>query len=380
VVDVRRYQGELTATTSDFDLHGVVGLRLLDATAADRATVARQIGLTQSPLNRTPDVVIRFVNTIPISGPLRLLGLDTGFSRQPSLVLLARHRAGHGAALIPLHEVGGRCELLCERGLLEIPLLVEILNLTALAKGLLPLHAAAFARGPVGVVVTGWSKGGKTETLLAFMRRGAFFVGDEWVYMTGDGREALGIGHPIRLWDWQLRQLPDYRRKLTRRQRRRLDIIRALLTVHQAVPWANGAPGPLRPLDAMGPILERRHGVYVDPVTVFGASRVRSACSFDRLFFVESRSVKSVEVHTVDGAEVADRMRFSLQYERRALVDAYLKFRFAFPRLRNPVLEQAPELEGEALSRIFGAAPAYLVAHPYPVRIEQLWEKIGPLL
>lgn len=375
-----RHRAEPTVATADFDLHGVVGLRLLDSTAADRATVARQTGLLQAPLDRTPDVVIRFVEAVPSSGPLRLLGADAGFDGQPSLTYRSRRWPDRGAARIPLHEVGGRCQLLCERGLPEIPLLIEIVNLTALVNGILPLHAAAFVHDAASAVITGWSKGGKTETLLASMRRGALFVGDEWVYLTSDGGQALGSRHPIRLWDWQLRQFPDYQQRLSGKQRRRLDVIQAFRTMHRTVPTRYMRLGPLRMLDRMAPVLEQAHGVHVDPVTMFGADKVSPACSFDRLFYAESRLATTVDVRPVDAAEVAARMRFSLQYERHELMDAYLKFRFAFPSLRNPVLEQVPDIEGEALQRALSTKPAYLVAHPYPVPIEQLWEGISPFL
>jgi hypothetical protein len=52
-------------------------------------------------------------------------------------------------------------------------LLISILNLTMLAKGFLPMHASAFTYKNTGVVATGWAKGGKTETLFAFMANGA---------------------------------------------------------------------------------------------------------------------------------------------------------------------------------------------------------------
>ena len=39
----------MTPTTRDFDLHGVVRLRVLDATPADVAKVERQLGLPATP-------------------------------------------------------------------------------------------------------------------------------------------------------------------------------------------------------------------------------------------------------------------------------------------------------------------------------------------
>jgi len=54
-----------------------------------------------------------------------------------------------------------------------VPHLLAVINLTALAKGVLPLHASAFTYRGLGVLATGWAKGGKTETLLEFAWLGA---------------------------------------------------------------------------------------------------------------------------------------------------------------------------------------------------------------
>ena len=67
---------------------------------------------------------------------------------------------------LPLERAGDRCEIVCERGLSAVPHLVAIVNLTALAHGVLPLHASAFSWNGTGILATGWAKGGKTEALL----------------------------------------------------------------------------------------------------------------------------------------------------------------------------------------------------------------------
>ncbi len=117
---------------------------------------------------------------------------------------------------------------MAERGVGTIPLLVPIVNLTALGRGLLPIHASAFVHAGLGVLVTGWAKGGKSEVLLAFAARGASYVGDEWVYLADDGSRMVGLPEPIRLWDWQLRAMPEFAARLTRGQRARLASTRAL--------------------------------------------------------------------------------------------------------------------------------------------------------
>src|SRR5438067_2311495 len=90
--------------------------------------------------------------------------------------------AGDAAALLHLDQIGGPVEIVCERGVGAVPLLTAIVNLTALGRGALPLHGSAFEHEGTGVVTTGWSKGGNTESLLAFTARGARYVADEWVF------------------------------------------------------------------------------------------------------------------------------------------------------------------------------------------------------
>ena len=81
------------ATGVDFDLHGFVGLRLLDATKADVAAVSAQLGPIRRRLDREPDVVIRFVERLSAPGA-RLLGAgDAAFTDSAFLVLRAATRA-----------------------------------------------------------------------------------------------------------------------------------------------------------------------------------------------------------------------------------------------------------------------------------------------
>jgi hypothetical protein len=102
---------------------------------------------------------------------------DAGFTQDAFLILRSKHKTP-AKVQIPMDQIGLQCEIVCERGLSAVPLLIPIINLTALHKGCLPLHAAGFVYNDVGALIAGWSKGGKTEALLAFMAQGARYVGD----------------------------------------------------------------------------------------------------------------------------------------------------------------------------------------------------------
>lgn len=355
----------VNGTAIDYDLHGLAAVRVVGATARDAAAVDRQLGPIRRPLRRDPDIVVSFVDRLDVDGPLRLLGAeDAGFTDDAFLVLRARHKA-RARVLIPLDRIGRRCEIVCERGLPAVPLLIATLNLTVLAHGALPLHASAFLHDGRGVVVTGWSKGGKTESVLAFVARGARFVGDEWVYVEPDGATVHGIPEPLRLWDWHLRQLPYLRARIGRGERARLAALRS------AAAAARG-----RRLTAL---LAGQLHVDVAPETLFAPGAVALTAPFSRLFLLISWQRGDTAARPVHAAEVAARMAFSLQHERAPLTRAYEQFRFAFPDRCNPVLEAACQRERELLERVMIDKVAHAVDHPYPADLGTLFEVMRPL-
>jgi hypothetical protein len=350
----------------DFDLHGVVGIRLYDANAHDAAAVSRQLGPLRRRLDREPDIVIRFVDRIDGRRSLTLVGdEDAGFADDEFVLLWSRHRAPARSA-VPLHKLGGRLEIRCEHGIEAIPQLVPFLNLLALSKGVLPLHASAFVHDGVGVVVTGWSRAGKTDALLGFVRRGASYVGDDWVYVSEDGRCILGLPEPVRLWDWQLRSAPTYRSALSTGERVRLG------GMYRARKLARALPVRAHLRNRVDALVRRQLGVEIAPERLFGPDALATRCGFDVLFLAACHESNEITVEPIDPLEVALRMTYSLQYERRQLCETYQKFRFSFPLLASTLLERADELERRLLRRTFVGKPAFVVRHPSPVRDDAL--------
>jgi hypothetical protein len=365
----------------DLSLHGLARLRLLDAGPDEVATVVRQVGPLQVPPEGEADLVVRFVDRLPAPPGERLLGArEAAFSEDGFVVLRSKHKA-RARVQIPLHRAGTPgCELVCERGVPAVPLLVPLLNLAVLARGALPLHACAFRTADgVGVVATGWSKGGKTETLLAFCERGATYVGDEWVYLAADGT-ASGIPEPIRVWDWHLDSLPGYRERLPWTSRARLAGLRAATSLARRAP---DEPRRLSRLaDRVAPVLEAQAHVDLLPARLFGTQLGSLSTTVDRVFLVLSADRQDVVATPVAPAEVAARMAASLAFERLDLRGWYLRARYAHPEAAwsNPVLEGGAEAqERELLERFLGGVPAWAVEHPYPVDLSSLHAAMAPL-
>lgn len=371
------------ATAVDFDLHGLAGVRLINATSKDVATVTRQLGPIQAPLDREPDITIRFVEDLKLPARLRYLGVnEAAFTDDAFLVLRSKHKS-RAKVQIPFQDIGSGCEIICEHAIAAVPLLIAILNLIVLGKGALPMHASAFNYAGKGILATGWAKGGKTETLLAFMAQGATYVGDEWVYLSADGQHMYGIPEPIRLWEWHLQEMPQYWKAVGRGDRARLRSLDILTrSMDRTLDSGIGrGTAPVKMMQRLTPILKRQLSVQLPPRKLFGQEGVGSMKSKpETILFVASHETAEITVRPIDPGEIARRMVFSLQEERLDFMAYYLKFRFAFPEASNALIDNAEAIQRDILGKVLAGKQAFSVGHPYPVSIPALYEAIKPVL
>jgi hypothetical protein len=362
----------------DFDLHGIVGIRVLDARPADVATLTRQLGPLRSPLTREPDITVRFVDELPEQSPMTYAGWPDCAATGDAFYLL-RGRDGVAARTrLPVEAIGERCDIVCERRAGHVPHLLAVVNMTALRRGVLPLHASAFLHHGKGVLVTGWSKGGKTEVLLAFAARGAHYVGDEWIYLTPDGL-MHGVPEPIRLWGWQLEQLPELRAQLPSLTRARLRALPAVATSVAGLAEQLGGL-PASALRRTAPLVRRQANVQIPPARLFGEDALALHGRVDHVLFVASHDRDEIVVEPTSGASIAARMRSSLEEERGPLLQVYRQFRFLFPGGRCAAIDEAPAREHRLLEQHLAAHPAHVVRHPYPVELARLVDPVEAVL
>ena len=363
---------------TDHDVHGLVRVRLHGAPERVQEAVVHELGTPARAPEGRPDVTVRFTDDLPITGSLRLLGLQrAGFDDEHFYLLDARGRR----ARVDVDRLGGSDEIVCERGIDRVPLLIPILGLHLLRRDHVLLHAASFVFRGRGVLVTGWQKGGKTETLLPFMAAGAEYVSDEWTVVRGDPPGMYGCSGIARVWDWHLRQLPQYWARIEPQQRARLRAWRLYQRLYRAVPGLDGLrtrPVPvLRRLATDG--AWRWQGVGpVDPTVLFGSHVWRGRAPLDRVILPVVGREGGTQVVPLGPGEVARRMVSSQAFERAALTTAYQEFRYAFPDRVNPLLETARERELLLLTRALADVPAHEVRHPYPVRLHDLYAAVAP--
>ncbi len=363
-------------TVSHFDVHGLVALRLYDAPPHVVADVTRELGPPQAVPDREPDLVVRFVDRLTTAGDLRLLGLhDAAFDDEHFYLLDAQHRR----ARVDLRRLGEPSEILCERDIARIPLLIPLIGLYLPAARHVLLHAASFVHRGHGVLVTGWQKGGKTETLLPFTASGAHYVADEWT-VVGPDRGMYGLSAVARLWDWHLRELSQYWERITPAQRARLRVWRGYRRLYRALPRHDHVRAwPVRLLreassDGGGPwqAVDR-----IAPVQLFGDRVWCGRAPLDRVFLPVLAEEPTTVVAT-DAKTVARRMVNSLDYERNALTTAYQQFRFAFPDRVSPALESVRERELALLTEALADLPSYEIRHTYPVPLHDLYDAVDP--
>lgn len=352
----------------DYDIHGILGVRLIDPSPSDRAAVERQLGDLRGALRRKPDITIRFVDRIPTDG-LRFVEVNrSGFTADAFLV---RSDGAHPRWVqIPFGTLGSPSEFVCEHGVQLVPLLKQALRLAALQKGYVPFHASAFEWQESGVMVAGWTHGGKTSALLAFAGHGARFVGDDLVLLSGDGSTMYGMPTTLRLSDAQLRQLPRVRETVSLGRRLMAEAFHGVSARRSH--WA-----PMRLAQAAARKAESRFKTPARLETVFPAGCALRAQP-RRVFLMVSHESNQITVEAAESYELAERMSASLAFEAQPLLNQYRAFRFAFPELRNAAIEAMQDVEHALLRQALAGQMAYIVRHPYPAPLQGLYEAMRP--
>ncbi len=363
----------------DYNIHGLVGIRLLNPTASDEAVVARQLGPMLGSFEGKPEITIRFVKDLHI-GDLHYLGMDkVGYNDTDFFILRSSKR--NAKVKLAFDKIGGALDIICESGLRSVPLLLDILNLTLLNKEVVALHASAFVFHDTGVIVTGWAKGGKTEALLSFARHGAEYVGDEWIYLPADGSQMYGIPENIRLWDWHLDNLPHLKGELGFEKKALFGTIHGLDALQKSLP-RNGFGGlmPIKFLREAMPAFRRQLNVQLPPDTIFKKCSPTFSARPDKVFLLLSCEDDKYSVEQMKPEQVAKQMVSSLQFESVRFMEHYQAFKFAFPDKVNPFIENASKLQHALLTRALTQKEAYAVRHPYPLSFERLYETMLPFV
>lgn len=361
----------------DFDIHGVVRIRLLDPSPEDLEAASNLFGSpSKQPLD-APDITVRFVENLPVRG-IRFLGSEQhGFTDEGFFLLQEGTR--QVKARIPFDQIGGPCEILCKSHQGSLPLLLPIVSLTALKRECVPVHASAVVYNGVGILMAGWAHCGKTAALLRFASKGAEFVGEEWVLLNGNSQRMYGLMRPFELSYRHVVSLPQVKSSVGLTTHCAFHGIAVLHGLQKMIFGERPRSSfVFRGLRRAAAAIEDRVRPAIAPSAIFG-DRIRSAgAPADKIFLFVSHEDHRIDVRPIAPFEMARRLTFLLQHELTPLLKHYSAYRFAFPSQRNDLVENAAEYSLETLARALRGKETCLVRLPYPHVFPELFNTIQP--
>ncbi|MGB5847051.1 MAG: hypothetical protein WBH40_01110 [Ignavibacteriaceae bacterium] len=362
----------------DFDLYGIVGIRLIDPSDKDVKYVSRFLSRFKADLSKEPDITIRFKKKWEL-GDVTYLGLNDAAFNENGFYILSSGRAPLKVK-IPFEQIGEKCEIVCEQGIIGIPLLHYIINLTFLKKKYLPMHASAFSYDNQGALIIGWSKGGKTEALFSFIKHGAEFIGDETVIVSPDGKKMFGIPVPVSIWEWQFSEIPELMPPLSAQKKILFKGVHFVERVNRF--YSKGRLKKNAVVKLIGealPTLRKQLNIRVNPEEIFNGKVRWSQVNLNKLVIIMSHNKDDITLDKCNTNKIADRMITSNLYELDSFNNYYNIFKFAFPGVKNDFLENLDKIYNKILPNAISGIESYKVLHPYPVSFEKLYTVMKPI-
>jgi hypothetical protein len=186
----------------------------------------------------------------------------------------------------------------------------------------------------------------------------------------------------MRIWDWQIRSMPDLAERIPSGDRRRLAATRAVSSMLRGVgelPFI-GDSSVGRIATRARPTVDRQLSVQVPPGHLLGRPPLPGGATLDRIVLVMSHDSDEITVVPVQATEVAQRATQSFLFELTDVLEHYRRYRFAFPGRSNGFLDTLEARYGRAATDALGGIPAIAVSHPYPLDIGRLYDAIAPAL
>jgi cellulose synthase/poly-beta-1,6-N-acetylglucosamine synthase-like glycosyltransferase len=369
---VRSYDNR-AAGHVDIMVGGLVHVRIRGGTNGWIRQLQRQLGRAGLPCHGQPDITISCVDELTRNDFRHVEVGRSGFTRLGFMI-----RAGAGWVQVPFAQAGMPCEFVCETSANSVPLLMPFIHLAAIQRGYLPLHASAFEWKGTGVVVTGWSRGGKTSALLAFGRHGAKYVGDDLVFIHNDGSHMRGVHAALSLSEWHIAQLKTARRSAPHGKRLLGAAVHRLAGALDTADAANrnGIVHSLR-LRSVVRLAQRVTKIDYSVEELFHGS-LEDARVPRKVFLMVSARQSHVSVGHMRVEDIAERMRFSLAAEAVSLMTHYSAYRFADAGPANPSIETMDGRLHELVHSSLRNMEGYLMLHPHPAPFDAMFAAMRP--
>lgn len=354
--------------TLAFGPDGVFHVEAVAATKEDAAALAKPLGPPRAVRAGCPDLVVRFVDEVP-TPDLRLLDGPTAYGEDGLYVTSTR--GGRAVARLSGQPHSATPLLLCARGRSDPPLLRPLVDLAAISRGWIPLHASAWTTGGVGVIAAGWGGSGKTGLLLAAVAGGAAFVGEDRVYLSRDGRSMVGLARPVRVRDWHVAALPSLRRMVSPGLRALARASRLLDAAAHRLAAREGAALSRKLLLRGVEAVRRRASTDISLTALLGTSGLELRASPDVVLVLERHAREEIEVVPLETDELVARLGATVEAELLSALRMQLALRFAW-QPPSSALDASLAAVGPMLIEALAGKPAFLVRHPWPCALDEL--------
>lgn len=369
-----RRRAEVESSWVDYDIQGALAVRLVGPSRNDVREAEKVLGRPTALLDREPEVVIRYGED---HSEVRPSGFGRPATDDPDRFLPIQELGSVARTRVRMKDGGRTCEVLAQKNRGAVPLLQELLDVTALANGWAPLHASAWVHRGRGVLAVGLEQSGKTGALLAFAGRGASVVGDDRVYVRQDGARMVGFPRPLTVKDWHVAELPWLADHLETRSRIMARAAGMLRGVENRIRNGDGRGRDetrliRRLLKKSVGRLRRSLATDRDPSSLVGRDRCPGAAVPHVLFALTGDGGPGVHLEGMDDETVASRLAATVSVELTPLRRAYCSSRFTHSGEPWPALENAESLATEILRPWSSEICAFLVRHPYPYSLREL--------
>jgi len=360
----------------DFDLFGIVRIRLENPSVDDIKSMKKQIGFEPSEIENEPDIIIRFTSDF-VTQDFTFLDINSAGFTKDDFYLISGEKP-FKKIKIPFEKIGSKIEIVCEHGMKSIPLLNHIINFTLLGKNYLPLHSSGMSFNGKGMLIMGWAHGGKTSALMSFAMHGARYVGDDWVILSPEENLMYGLPLPISIKEWQFSQIPKLLPPKNAKQKMIFGIIHSIDFVHKCA--SKIGMNKIALINLLGdvlPTLKKQLKVQIPPGKIFGDRIEKNGTPLNFVLLTLSHGNEEIRIEECDWEEVVERMINSNKFEQISMFKFYEVFKFAFPNRKNEFLENSIQLQHQLLTKALMNIKSFKVLHPYPVEFEKLYSQLN---
>lgn len=348
-----------------FDIHGKFKLRVTGKYNSSLENfLERELGYFKAEVS-SPDMEVELVDSLP-EPPYPLFPL---YGKTDTLFYL-RDRPNVGSKVTLDYQTSNK-KILAEKDIDEVFLLYDIIEpfmfYRLLEEGFTFLHASAVSKENKALVFSAWPRTGKSNTLLSLLHDGGYyFLSDEWTLVSEQG---LVYPYPRRIFGtdvlYHLDSLPSLPKYVCQNwvERQKMQVKRLISRVDERLGFEASKNRFLLGIH----LILASIGRLTFRIAPRDIGEIGDVSRMEKLFMLltdfDSDQVKVAEIK--DKESLAIRLSANLLSDYRdVFTHHYLAYLFGFPEKRNPLVENALNLQAQIITKALKDVACYQVMIP----------------